>query len=143
MGCTYCGKEIGTLRLLRDNEFCTSKHRKLYRDRLNKVLGQTLTDELPPGSVADFITLQSPDQCLPHAFPDLTPRGWIVGNEPAEWHFPLNIEPVATHRPMRIPYKAVDRPATARMDDREFEIAQGIEIASPVAPSMLPVTPSL
>ena len=53
MGCTYCGKEIGTLRLLRDNEFCTSKHRKLYRERLNKVLGEALTDVAAPASVAD------------------------------------------------------------------------------------------
>src|ERR1700693_21585 len=119
MACTYCGKEIGTLRLLRDNEFCTSKHRKLYRDRLNKLLGETLTDERRPGPVADFLTAQSPNECLPHAFPDLTPRGWIVGNEPPEWHFPLTIDPVAGHRPKHIPFQAADRPATPRMDDRE------------------------
>src|ERR1700721_2468407 len=99
MGCTYCGKEIGTLRLLRDNEFCTSKHRKLYRDRLNKVLGQALTQELPPGGVADFITLLSPKECLPHAFSDLSPLDWTAGNESAEWHFPLTIGPVAGHLP--------------------------------------------
>ena len=91
------------MRLLRDNEFCTSKHRKLYRDRLNKALGETLTDGLPPRSVADFITLLAPRECRPHAFPDLSPRGWIVGNEPPEWHFPLMIDPVVTHLPKRIP----------------------------------------
>jgi len=135
MGCTYCGKEIGALRLLRDNEFCTSKHRKLYRDRLNRVLGEALTDGLPPGEVAEFITLLSPRVCLPHAFANLLPMGWTVGNEQAEWHFPLAIDPVAGKLPKRLPFKAVDRPAAPHMADQG---AQTIEIATPVPPSMLP-----
>ena len=30
MDCLYCGKEIGPIRLRRDNEFCCSAHRTLY-----------------------------------------------------------------------------------------------------------------
>jgi hypothetical protein len=48
------------------------------------------------------------------------------------------IDPVAGHRPKHIPFQAADRPATPRMDDHEFEVAQEIEIASPTLPSMLP-----
>jgi hypothetical protein len=102
-----------------------------------------MIDQLPPGSVADFITLLSPRECLPHAFPDLTPRGWIVGNESAEWHFPLTIGPVAGHRPKHIPFQGADRPATPRTYDHEFEVAQESEIASPAPPSMLPAAPAL
>jgi hypothetical protein len=158
MACTYCGKEIGPLRLLRDNEFCTSKHRKLYRDRLNRVLGEALADGSAPGSVADFITLLSPRECLPHPFPDLMPLDWTAVNAPAEWHFPLNIDPVSCHRPKRMPFLAADRPATPHMADREIEIAgeieiaqainaqigaQEVEIGPPVPPSMLPAAPAL
>jgi len=148
MGCTYCGKEIGTLRLLRDNEFCTSKHRKLYRDRLNRVLGEALADGSAPGSVADFITLLSPRECLPHPFPDLMPLDWDAVNAPAEWHFPLHIDPVAGHRPKHIPYLAADRPATPHMADQVIEIgaqigAEEVEIGPPVPPSMLPGAPVL
>jgi hypothetical protein len=145
MGCTYCGKEIGTLRLLRDNEFCTSKHRKLYRDRLNKVLGQALTPEVPPGNIADFITLLAPRECLPHAFPDLTTLGWIVGNPPpGEWHFPLTINPVAGKDPKRLTFNATDRPAAPRMADPETEIALPIPPSlAAAAPSPLPVAPTL
>ena len=140
MGCTYCGKEIGTLRLLRDSEFCTSKHRKLYRDRLNKVLGQSLREEAPPGSVAAFITLLLPKECLPHAFPDLSTLGWIVGNQPAEWHFPLIIDPVAGTLPKIIPFHPVDRPAAPRMANEELV---ELEIAPLTPPSLAAAAPSL
>jgi hypothetical protein len=139
MGCVYCGKEIGPLRLLRDNEFCTSKHRKLYRERLNKALGQTLTDHAPPGGVADFITGQSPSKCLPHPFADLSPMDWLAANESAEWNFPLTISPVVTKLPKRIPLQAADRPAALRMPDRETEIAPAIPASpAPAAPSLPP-----
>ena len=55
MACSYCGKEIGPFRLLRDREFCSSAHRKGYRARLGKVLHQISADQPPPAAVAGFI----------------------------------------------------------------------------------------
>ena len=48
MGCLYCGKEIGPFRLLRDDEFCSSVHRKRYGERLGKVLDRIGAPELTP-----------------------------------------------------------------------------------------------
>ncbi|PWU04934.1 MAG: hypothetical protein C5B51_15850 [Terriglobia bacterium] len=55
MACLYCGKEIGPIRLLRDPEFCTPKHRKQYKDRLRKVLLQESSTESTPTRMASFI----------------------------------------------------------------------------------------
>ena len=54
MGCLYCGKEIGPIRILRDSEFCSSVHRKQYGSRLGKALGQIATPERPPAGIAGF-----------------------------------------------------------------------------------------
>jgi hypothetical protein len=42
VGCLYCGKEIGRFPLLRDDEFCSSGHRKEY-ERLTRGLLQAQT----------------------------------------------------------------------------------------------------
>ena len=55
MGCLYCGKEISTIRLMRDEDFCCDKHRSLHHERLRKAL---LTLSLPdpaPAPAAEFI----------------------------------------------------------------------------------------
>jgi hypothetical protein len=54
VGCLYCGKDIGPIRLLKDREFCTSAHRQRYHSRLGKVLGQLATPEDAPARVAEF-----------------------------------------------------------------------------------------
>ena len=61
MSCLYCGKEIGTFRLLRGEEFCSPAHRKLYGERLGKVLGRMNDLEPRPVGTAGF-TLQMPLQ---------------------------------------------------------------------------------
>ncbi len=53
-GCLYCGKDIGTFRLLRDSEFCSSAHRKSYGQRLGAALGRLAAPEPPPAGIADF-----------------------------------------------------------------------------------------
>ena len=60
MACLYCGKEIGPFRLLRDTEFCSSAHRKDYRARLGKALGQIAVTQPPPAPPAGFIPYQPP-----------------------------------------------------------------------------------
>ncbi len=51
MGCLYCGKEIGPFRLLRDDEFCSSVHRKRYGERLGKALDRIIGPELVPTAI--------------------------------------------------------------------------------------------
>lgn len=55
MGCLYCGKEIGPIRLIRDDEFCSSVHRKRYKERLGKALIQLDGPEAAPAPPADFV----------------------------------------------------------------------------------------
>ena len=54
MACLFCGKDIGPIRLLRDSEFCSPKHRKQYKDRLQKVLVRVGEPETVPCGVAPF-----------------------------------------------------------------------------------------
>ena len=51
MGCLYCGKDIGPFRLFRDDEFCSAAHRKMYGQRLGKVLDRIGAPELVPTRV--------------------------------------------------------------------------------------------
>ena len=54
MACLFCGKEIGPFRLLRDDEFCSSRHRKEYRERLTRGLIQAQTSDFRANKVAGF-----------------------------------------------------------------------------------------
>ncbi len=54
MGCLFCGKEIGPLRSLRDNEFCSSVHRNRYKERLDKALHSIAAPEPAPAGIAGF-----------------------------------------------------------------------------------------
>ena len=54
MACLFCGKEIGPIRQLRDREFCSPKHRKEYKDRLQKVLVRVGEPETIPAGMAPF-----------------------------------------------------------------------------------------
>src|SRR5579864_6102382 len=54
VACLFCGKDIGPIRLLRDSEFCSPKHRKEYKDRLQKVLVRVGERETVPTQVAPF-----------------------------------------------------------------------------------------
>ena len=54
MACLFCGKDIGPIRILRDREFCSPKHRKQYKDRLQKVLVRVGEPETVPAGIAPF-----------------------------------------------------------------------------------------
>ena len=57
MGCIYCGKEIGPLQQLRDDEFCSPVHRKTYSERLWKGIS-LLSAPDPVPSAAGFAEMQ-------------------------------------------------------------------------------------
>jgi hypothetical protein len=57
LGCLYCGKDIGPLQLVRDDEFCSAVHRKQYASRLSKALLQLGAREAAPTRSADFFCL--------------------------------------------------------------------------------------
>src|SRR5580698_8846522 len=124
MGCILCGKEIGPIRLLRDNEFCTATHRKLFRERLNKALGQAGTVALRAIGLADFFTAISPVDCLAeiaHACADLIPVEWTSSHESTAPRFPLRIHSVAGSVPKQLPLQAADRQFQP-VPDREFAV---------------------
>jgi hypothetical protein len=54
VACLFCGKDIGPIRLLRDSEFCSPKHRKQYKDRLQQVLVRVGEPETVTCGVAPF-----------------------------------------------------------------------------------------
>ena len=72
MACLYCGKEIGPIRILRDREFCSPKHRKEYKDRLQRVLVQVGEPQTVPKGIAPFQDslhpIVGPNQCAAAAF---------------------------------------------------------------------------
>jgi hypothetical protein len=55
VACLFCGKEIGPIRILRDSEFCTSKHRNEYKERLQRVLLQNSEADAAPTRMASFM----------------------------------------------------------------------------------------
>jgi hypothetical protein len=72
VACLYCGKEIGPLRILRDKEFCSPKHRKEYKDRLQRVLVQVGEPQTVPKGIAPFQDslrpIIGPNRCASAAF---------------------------------------------------------------------------
>ena len=98
MACLYCGKEIGPIRLIRDSEFCSAKHRTSYQERLRKVLTQVAE---PQTAVVEMATFADPFRIQEgqrqHTFAPLdysssphtvkTPHAWtlsvppVLGNE--------------------------------------------------------------
>jgi hypothetical protein len=54
VACLYCGKELGPLQLLRSQEYCCAEHRKLYQERLGRVLNQIGSDDPVPTLAANF-----------------------------------------------------------------------------------------
>ena len=55
MGCIYCGKEIGPLRIIRDKEFCSTSHRRAYHALLHKAFNSLAEPEPPPAPIGKFI----------------------------------------------------------------------------------------
>ena len=53
--CSYCGKEIGAFRLIRDEEFCSDAHRVKYGARLGRALHQISAPAPAPAGVAGFL----------------------------------------------------------------------------------------
>jgi len=63
LGCLYCGKDISTLRLMRDEDFCSDKHRSLHNQRLrNALLSLALPDPEPAAEAAFRLNLP-PVEC--------------------------------------------------------------------------------
>jgi len=61
VGCLFCGKEIGPIRVLRDSEFCTPSHRLLYLDHaLQRIDRQSLEPTLVAGFAVDWPICEGP-----------------------------------------------------------------------------------
>ena len=53
--CLYCGESPWRpFRWLSDQEFCSNKHRELYRARLQRVVGELAKDAVPAFETVDF-----------------------------------------------------------------------------------------
>jgi hypothetical protein len=57
VACIYCGREIGPIRLFRDSEFCSDRHRQEYEARLRKALVQIDQSGCVSTSLAPFAEL--------------------------------------------------------------------------------------
>ena len=107
MACLFCGKDIGPIRILRDREFCSPKHRKQYKDRLQKVLVRVGEPETVPAGMCSF---QDPvrvyegrlDKSIANVTFTATPRTRF----PYEWT--LAIPDVGTKRFARLSLTAHD-----------------------------------
>jgi hypothetical protein len=105
VGCSYCGKEIGPIQLLKDGEFCSSAHRKSYGERLAKALFQISRPE-PPPPAAGFLETITPQNGKPvraarNCF--YSGSGWSL-EFPATWA--VAIAPVLGSDPRRLPAAA-------------------------------------
>lgn len=94
MACQYCGGEIGPLRILRDQEFCSSAHRKRYQDRLNRALGQADVANLRPKKLAGFQKGPKPKGGVPRSTSSLVPISWRFDSDGTPVPFTLDIPPV-------------------------------------------------
>jgi hypothetical protein len=104
--CSYCGKEIGALRLLRDREFCSPSHRKSYKQRLDRVVSQISSeDNTAPPPLGRFLTELRP-----------APGNLLCAMEPWQpatahtfhgfWQWTLGIPALAHQKPVDLPERA-------------------------------------
>ena len=127
MACLYCGKEIGPFRILRDKEFCSSAHRKDYRARLGKALGQISIEQPPPAPPSGFIPYQAPE-----GNNRIPARVWSFAHGEAEIRLqsgcPVSIVPRLGESPSPLDWPdayPADSPincATSRAPRRHFEV---------------------
>src|SRR2546427_397085 len=104
MGCLYCGKESGALRLLRDSEFCTGTHRKNYGARLKRAVHQMATPERAPAGMADYVVRWAVQEGV--GLPSSV--RWLFGEgRPRPQIFVMAAAPLADDSAERVPVPAV------------------------------------
>ena len=54
MACLFCGKELGPIQILRNEEFCCPAHRQRYSQRLGRALNRMAVPEPAPAGMAGF-----------------------------------------------------------------------------------------
>ncbi|HUA57168.1 MAG TPA: hypothetical protein VML19_00335 [Verrucomicrobiae bacterium] len=94
MSCLFCGKEIGPLRLLRREEFCSAAHRSLYKKRLGKALGAIGAPEPPPPALSGFRPILRPAVGVVDGIASLEFAGAISVSCLSCDNWPLAIPPV-------------------------------------------------
>ena len=136
MGCLYCGKEIGPFRLLRDDEFCSSRHRKEYRERLTRGLLQAQSSEFRAHKIAQFEDVLRTRDVLMEALalvekihPSIT---WRIEYSA----FPLNVTEVAGKTPM--PLNLPLRSGFGANGELATRNAQGSQNGDPADPHQIP-----
>lgn len=89
LGCQYCGKEIGPLRLLRDKAFCCAAHRRRFQDRVSLDLDQADVAGLRAVRPHGFLTAIPAKPGSPQSRSCLVPLEWMI--EPEEQRVPLTL----------------------------------------------------
>jgi hypothetical protein len=103
LGCLYCGKDIGPLQLVRDDEFCSAVHRKQYASRLSKALLQLGEREAAPTRSADFVCLFSFQTGNSKYFALLDSFNHRSEDVEYKSAFPIPVSPVLGGTPVRLP----------------------------------------
>ena len=116
MGCLLCGKEIGPLRLLRDDEFCSNAHRNRYKERLGKALSSIGLPAPPPAPPAGFFTEVKPaegNRRQAAVLFQFNSQSHVIGFQP---RCPVNVDPVSggSPKPLRDAGRS-DRASAAAM----------------------------
>ena len=112
VSCLFCGKEIGALRFLRKEEFCSSAHKRLYKHRLGKVIGVISKPEPPPAPISGFATLVSPLEGNVERAACLKQVRWAANSPRVLYGFPVAIPAAGrSHREPAAPVAVAAQPA--------------------------------
>jgi hypothetical protein len=101
VGCLLCGKEIGPLQQLKEEEFCCSAHRKSYTSRLSKGIHLLLACEPEPHRAAPFASLQRIHENKISHLAILRFAPPSTRSPVARKRCPITITPVLGARPLR------------------------------------------
>lgn len=135
VGCLYCGKEIGPLQLLRDEEFCSVAHRKRYGERLGRALHKILDSEPIPSSHADFHLIWPFYEGNSQPFKSFVFEHSGLEISLKKEDLPIDIRPVLGSEPVGLPLHAEAPPAAATQEPRPSDPFE-ISAANPVPPAL-------
>ena len=119
MNCLYCGKELGTLQVLRGEEYCTPAHRKQYQERLGRAIHRIADNEPRAIRIAEFAEYWPTQIGFCEQISVLEFRHGPRGIQPYA-DFPVAISPLSSDGPA-----AADEPTAIEMENPLAAVTPG------------------